>query len=696
MRRLGLLLTALCVIAWTSPVNAQTNTSGLSALSYAFSYPIGNGSCFVFSTATNLWTNGSCSGSASAGGVPWSVQFNNNGPLGGIALPGSTGTYCLNYTSLTAAPTWTNVACPGAGNPAFSAITTGTNTTATMTLGTGSVFTDAIVPVASTSAMNFSGAPFAAGTATTNFPLLYLNTTGATAPTSLSTGGTFLGINAPSGFVGNFLDAHLNGGSGLFNVNYAGQVGIAPITLALGPQVQVIGGSSGSTANSVDFAGGGTNATSATPYLCGNNTPTSMGLIGLGTGAPYYNNVLGIGGNGDLISCIGNGNPVWAFNAMNATGTSTAEVEFLNDAGDGGGFLYYNSGATGLCLGDAALGKPCVDLISDFGSNNYPFQIVFHGAGGYKRILKAVSTSATEYDITFGEPTLASSTTNIVGPSAAQTEANGNPILTSPTTTTAGQCQLSTVTAGLGQWGSCSGLTLQTNAIANASQSTLNLQNGNGVVVSNPSGGNVTLATTAPTRTVTGATDTVSCTADAAFTILDNNATGVTETIPQAVSSCGSNFGVAFENIGAGPLTLSPTTSTINGAATFTVLQYQFCQLSSDGTNYWAACSQQAGSTQFTYTPTGCTPSASAGGWNAGTITLAAGPCTSIVITLNGATGIHSKTGWNCEVGDRTAQNGGTFIPTWYENSSNTTTATIPIPAAVGATDVIRFQCVGY
>lgn len=97
--------------------------------------------------------------------------------------------------------------------------------------------------------------------------------------------------------------------------------------------------------------------------------------------------------------------------------------------------------------------------------------------------------------------------------------------------------------------------------------------------------------------------------------------------------------------------------------------------------------------TTFTIAPTGCTPSAHTGGAFGGTITLASGPCTSIVVTMNGATGFTAAHGYKCSVGDRTTQTAGTWIPEWNETTSSTTTATIPIPAAAGATDVITFGC---
>jgi hypothetical protein len=75
---------------------------------------------------------------------------------------------------------------------------------------------------ASTPSVLFSGVPFA-GTGTTSTPGVYIDQ-GASEPTTWNTGGTELGINAASGFAGNFLDFHINGGSSLFKVNSIGGV----------------------------------------------------------------------------------------------------------------------------------------------------------------------------------------------------------------------------------------------------------------------------------------------------------------------------------------------------------------------------------------------------------------------------------------------------------------------------------------
>lgn len=80
------------------------------------------------------------------------------------------------------------------------------------------------VPGASQSSETLLGAPYAAGTATTNFPLLYVDTTGSTVPSTLSTAGTYIGINTASAFAGNLLDAHINGGASVFSLNYQGNL----------------------------------------------------------------------------------------------------------------------------------------------------------------------------------------------------------------------------------------------------------------------------------------------------------------------------------------------------------------------------------------------------------------------------------------------------------------------------------------
>lgn len=66
-----------------------------------------------------------------------------------------------------------------------------------------------------------------------------------------------------------------------------------------------------------------------------------------------------------------------------------------------------------------------------------------------------------------------------------------------------------------------------------------------------------------------------------------NNASSIAATLPQATAATfasGTTFTVA--NLGAGVLTITPTTSTINGASTFVVNQNRSLTIFSDGTNY--------------------------------------------------------------------------------------------------------------
>ena len=63
---------------------------------------------------------------------------------------------------------------------------------------------------ASTPSLLLSGTPFSGGTGTTTKPLVNIETAGATS-TGWSTGGTMLGVNAPSGFAGNLFSFQVNG-----------------------------------------------------------------------------------------------------------------------------------------------------------------------------------------------------------------------------------------------------------------------------------------------------------------------------------------------------------------------------------------------------------------------------------------------------------------------------------------------------
>lgn len=115
--------------------------------------------------------------------------------------------------------------------PLASPTFTGTVTLPTVT-NTGT-FTNSQNGAASQSAITLTGSTFTGGSATTTFPYFYYNA--GTAPTTWSTNGTIVGINAPSGYVGNYLDFHTNGGASVFSYNTGNGLNLTAGVVASGP-----------------------------------------------------------------------------------------------------------------------------------------------------------------------------------------------------------------------------------------------------------------------------------------------------------------------------------------------------------------------------------------------------------------------------------------------------------------------------
>lgn len=138
----------------------------------------------------------------------------------GTRLANGTNGQVLTSAGGTSAPTWTT---PTTGT------VTGTGTANTMTkftgtsaIGNASMTDDgttvtntlrnvnSFTSIASNPAMFYTGS-WATGTGTTAFPHVYLQATGTTASTTLSTAGTAFGANAVTGFTGNYYDFMLAG-----------------------------------------------------------------------------------------------------------------------------------------------------------------------------------------------------------------------------------------------------------------------------------------------------------------------------------------------------------------------------------------------------------------------------------------------------------------------------------------------------
>lgn len=93
-----------------------------------------------------------------------------------------------------------------------------------LTLTASGVIEDSANGSNSVAPLMLDGTILTGGSATTNFPALFIRPTGTAAVTTWSTAGTGLGMNLASGFAGNFLDFHIAGGGSLFALNQAGTI----------------------------------------------------------------------------------------------------------------------------------------------------------------------------------------------------------------------------------------------------------------------------------------------------------------------------------------------------------------------------------------------------------------------------------------------------------------------------------------
>lgn len=71
--------------------------------------------------------------------------------------------------------------------------------------------------------------------------------------------------------------------------------------------------------------------------------------------------------------------------------------------------------------------------------------------------------------------------------------------------------------------------------------------------------------------------------------ITRSNASAIGDTIPQAIGQLGAGFWFDYQNVGTSLATLTPTTSTIDGASSLTVPSGYGVKIVSDGTNYQIA-----------------------------------------------------------------------------------------------------------
>jgi hypothetical protein len=161
------------------------------------------------------------------GGIGAATAAQNSvfaGPAtGGAGAPSFQIAPTISAANMTNFPTLNQNTTGSAGSVAWSGVTAGSNTQ-TSAFSTAAPWTFSVAGAASTPGMSITGAPYTGGSATTNFPQFYIND--GAGPTTFSAAGTELGINSPSGFTGNFLDLHVNGGASIASINYLGALSL--------------------------------------------------------------------------------------------------------------------------------------------------------------------------------------------------------------------------------------------------------------------------------------------------------------------------------------------------------------------------------------------------------------------------------------------------------------------------------------
>lgn len=198
--------------------------------------------------------------------------------------------------------------------------------------------------------------------------------------------------------------------------------------------------------------------------------------------------------------------------------------------------------------------------------------------------------------------------------------------------------------------------------------------------------GIVTLPSPALTGTVTGA-NTVPLGViqqGATNTVLGNYTSGTANYTAQNVGSCSTTASAIIYTTNTGWGCNTTINAGTLGGATFA------SPGAIGGTTAAAVNTTGLISKGTKFTTTGCSVSSTTGGSAAGTFTLGANTCT-VIITINGATGLAAPNGWNCNAEDQTA-----LLVVISQAASSTTTCSLNIPATAGTTDVVRFTAQGY
>jgi hypothetical protein len=180
-----------------------------------------------------------------------------------------------------------------------------------------------------------------------------------------------------------------------------------------------------------------------------------------------------------------------------------------------------------------------------------------------------------------------------------------------------------------------------------------------------------------------------------------NNAAATAVSLPQAgTTGFASGYSFDVQNLGTGTVTITPSTSTINGATTLAIVQNSGCTVTSDGSNYQisactAASSGGGGSGAFGSLTSGTNTiaamlvgtGATLGPTGSGTLTanaISGAPSATLTnLTVDGLTELFPGNGSGVSAASWTTAGIGLVIPT-VTYTDTTATGTVAIEAAYG------------